>query len=127
MGFKQGAYCTVWETKPVSDAITQARISISKKNKQTDEYETDFSGYVSFIGTASAKKASLLKEKDRIRLGEVDVSNTYNKEKKVTYTNFKVFSFQSPDELQSGSSSSDEPAPSKAVDDGEPDGSRLPF
>ena len=90
MGFRKESYATVWSVETVSDTLTKARISISRKNKQTGEYETDFSGFVSFVGTAAAKKASLLKEKDRIRLGDVDVTNKYDKEKNVTYTNFKV-------------------------------------
>ena len=86
MGFRKESYATVWEVEPVSDTMTKGRISISRKNKNTGEYETDFSGFVSFVGTASAKKASLLKEKDRIRLGDVDVTNRYDKKNGVTYT-----------------------------------------
>lgn len=57
MGFRNGAYATIWEVKPVSDTNTKARISVSRKNKQTGQYETDFSGFVEFIGTAAASKA----------------------------------------------------------------------
>ena len=52
---------------------------MSRKNKNTGEYETDFSGYVGFVGTVAAKKAAQLKEKDRIRLGDVDVTTKYDK------------------------------------------------
>ena len=125
MGFRKESYATVWSVEAVSDTLTKARISISRKNKQTGEYETDFSGFVSFVGTAVAKKASVLKEKDRIRLGDVDVTNRYDKEKNVTYTNFKVFSFECQDENESA------PTPDSSVtnnvDDGEVDDSRLPF
>ena len=69
------------------------RISISRKNKQSGEYEQDFSGFVNAIGTAAAKKAACLKEGDTIKLGDVDVTNKYDKEKNITYTNFAVFSF----------------------------------
>lgn len=82
MGFREKAFATIWSTEPISDTLTKARISVSRKNKQSGEYETDFSGFVSFIGTAAAKKSACLKEKDRIRLGDVDVSNKYDKEKK---------------------------------------------
>ena len=68
-------------------------MSISKKNKQTNQYETDFSGFVRFIGTAH-QRANTLKEKDRIKIGDCEVTNSYNKEKNVTYTNFAVFSFE---------------------------------
>ena len=58
MGFRKDAYCTVWSVDPVSDVQTKARISISRKDKQTGEYIEDFSGFVSFFGTAAAKKLS---------------------------------------------------------------------
>lgn len=98
MGFRTGSYATVWEVEPKTETWTKARISTSRKNKQTGTYETDFSGFVSFFGTAVAKKASGLHERDRIKLGDVDVTNTYNKEKGITYTNFSIYSFEMADD-----------------------------
>lgn len=94
MGFRTGAYAKVWEVTPMSDTSTKVRMSISRKNKQSGEYEQDFSGFVLAIGTAAAKKAAGLKEGNRIKLGDVDVTTKFDKEKKVTYTNFKMFSFE---------------------------------
>ena len=94
MGFRTGAYAKVWEVKPFSDTSVKLRLSVSRKNKQTGEYEQDFSGYVNAVGTAAAKKAACLKEGDRIKIGDVDVTTKYDAEKKVTYTNFKMFSFE---------------------------------
>ena len=94
MGFRTGAYCTVWEITPKSDAVTTGRISISRKNKQTEQYETDFSGFVSFVGTAIASDAAQLKEKDRIRLGDVEAKTYYDKDRGVTYYNFNIYSFE---------------------------------
>lgn len=125
MGFRKDAYATVWEVDPASDTYTKARISVSRRNKQTGEYETDFSGFVSFVGTATAKKAAGLKEKDRIRLGDVDVTTRYDKEKGVLYTNYKVFTFDSPENRES--EDNDEPARSAAADSGLIDDSNLPF
>ena len=122
MGFRTGTYATVWDVEPISDTITKCRVSISRKNKQTGEYEQDFGGYVKFMGTAAAKKAAQLKEKDRIRLGDVDVSNFYNKEKKTEYTDFKVFSFDMADDAPS----SQKQSPMSAVDEGV-SGDELPF
>lgn len=125
MGFRTGAYAKVWEVTPMSDTSTKVRMSVSRKNKQ-GEYEQDFSGFVLAIGTAAAHKAAGLKEGDRIKLGDVDVSTKYDKDKKVTYTNFKMFSFETD-----GESSSSRPAPpdepKPGVDDGELDDNRLPF
>lgn len=93
MGFRNGAYATIWEVKAGKGNYSDVRLSISKKNKQTDQYETDFSGFVRFIGTAH-QNAGSLKEKDRVKIGDCEVTNSYDKEKKVTYTNFAVFSFE---------------------------------
>ncbi len=94
MGFRTGSYATIWEVSPVSNTITKGRISISRKNQTTGEYETDFSGFVSFVGSASASKALSLRERDRIRLGDVDVRSSYNKDKGITYHNFNIFTFE---------------------------------
>lgn len=99
MGFRSGAYATVWEITPNSQTRTDGRISISRKNKETDEIVQDFGGFVYFVGTASASKAAGLKAKDRIKLGDVDVSNRYDKETGKTYTSFKIFSFDVVDNL----------------------------
>lgn len=123
MGFRTGAYAKVWEVTPMSDTSTKVRMSISRKNKQSGEYEQDFSGFVLAIGTAAAKKAAGLKEGNRIKLGDVDVTTKYDKEKKVTYTNFKMFSFELDGEEPHDSST--EPQPT--VDEGEIDDNRLPF
>lgn len=123
MGFRKDAYATVWSVEAVSDTMTKGRISISRKDRQTGQYETDFSGFVSFIGTAAAKKALGLKERDRIKLGDVDVSNRYDKERNTTFNNFKIFSFEA------GDASQNQQTRASSVDDGEIDdsGSRLPF
>ena len=86
----------------------KVRISTSHKKKDSDEYEQDFSGFCTFIGTAKVK-AEKLKPKDRIKLGDVDVTTWYNKEKGVEYVTYKVFDF----ETSNGSGSSD--APSKST------------
>ena len=98
MGFRTCSYATIWEIEPRTDTWTKARVSTSRKNRQTGEYETDFSGYISFFGTAVAQKAAGLHERDRIRFGDIDVTNSYNKEKKITYTNFAVYSFDMADD-----------------------------
>ena len=117
MGFRKDSYATVWSTERVSDTLTKGRISVSRKDKQSGEYAQDFSGFVSFVGTACAKKAVGLKERDRIRLGDVDVTTRYDKAKNTTYTNFLIFAFEK--EGAQGKQTT-------AVDDGEM-GEELPF
>ena len=98
MGFRTGAYAKCWSVEPKTDSITRLRISVSKKNKSTGEYEQDFSGFATVFGSAAAKKAAALKEGDRIKLGDVDVSTTYDKERNKEYINYKIFSFELSDE-----------------------------
>ena len=124
MGFRKDSYATAWEVTPVSDTCTKIRLSIQRKNKQTNEYENDFSGFVTFIGTAAAKKAACLKSGDRIKLGDVDVSTSYDKEKKKGYTYFKCFSF---DEVNTKADDTDPTDPQPVVDVGELSDDRLPF
>lgn len=97
MGFRQGGYMTVWSSEASkSGNTTRVRLSSSRKNKQTGDYEQDFSGFCTFIGPAH-DMAKKLKEKDRIKILECDVGTTYDKEKKVEYVNYKVFSFEMAD------------------------------
>jgi hypothetical protein len=118
--------------------MTKGRVSISRKNRDTGEYVQDFSGFITFVGTAAARKALSLKERDRIQLGDVDVSNRYVKEKNTTYTDFKVFSFKTQDELDGNTGAQQAPKTSGGahgsiddyvnnVGDGEIDDEGLPF
>ena len=95
MGFRPDTRATVWGTpEQISQSMTKLRLTISHKNKQTEKYETDFSGFVCFCGSKAVSKALSLKEKDKVVLKNVDVTNKYDKDKKVTYTNFYVFDFE---------------------------------
>jgi len=116
MGFRQGAYATVWEIKAQGDNFTKIRVSISRKNKKTDEWVNDFNGFVSLIGEAHKKADRLADmigdgERARIRLGSCDVSNRYDKDEEREYTNFTLFDFDFTDDL---SSDSDEPSSEKS-------------
>ena len=127
MGFRNGSFAKVWEIKPISDKKTDLRISISYKDKQTGEYIDDFSGFVSCCGSIPASKAARLKIGDRIKLGDVDVSRIYNKEKQTNFETFKVFSFDTLTDTSSPSSTSQSSAIETGVEgDVEPD-DRLPF
>lgn len=124
MGFRTGAYAKIWEVTPMSDTNTKVRLSISRKNKQSGEYEQDFSGYVLCIGTANAQKAAKLHNGSKIKIGDCDVTTKYDPQKKIAYTNFKIFSFE---DEESSNTSDNAVAQQPEVDDGEIDDSRLPF
>lgn len=94
MGFRQDArFVKVWEVENKGNYHIVS-LSTSKKNKETNEYETDFSNkFVRFIGTAHTLAADL-KKGDTIKLGSCEVTNKYDKEKNTTYTNYLVYSFE---------------------------------
>ena len=126
MGFRQGAYAKVWEVKPKGATQTTLRISTSRKNRQTEQYEQDFSGFVDCFGSAAATQAMGLNKGDTIKLGDCDVTTRYDAEKRITYTNFKLFSF----EKQQHDSGHSVTAPDSAVYEGnagDMDGADVPF
>ena len=128
MAFRSGAYCTVFSVEKRNENVTRVRIATSRKNKMTDQYEQDFGGFVDFVGKDAAKKALQLKKMDRIKLGDVSVTNKYDKEKGVTYTNFSCFSFDMPDSAGSKPSGGSANNPMYEGGNGEPDRSNsLPY
>ena len=98
MGFRTGAFATVWSVEPGKGNFSKVRLSTSRKMKD-GTYEQDFTGFCTFIAQAHAK-AGRLKVKDRIKIGDTDVTNTYDKENKKEYVNFKVFDFEMADEAK---------------------------
>lgn len=126
MGFRNGAYARVWGIKTVSDTITNVNLSISRKNKKTDEYIQDFSGFVDFLGSANAQKALNLRRGDTIKLGDTDVSTSYKKETKQSFTQFKVFSFENVDNSNKPTDAHDS-VDSGEVEDTSKDEEPLPF
>ena len=110
MGFRQDAYATVWSVED-KGKFSKVQLSTSRKNRETNEYETDFSGFVAFVGNAH-KKAGSLRKNDRIKLDGCDVTTTYDEKKKITYTNYTVFDFATANSTRKTSS---------PVDNGEPD------
>ena len=126
MGFRKEAYATIWEVKRITDTFVKARVSISRKNKDTGKYEPEFEDFIAFSGTVAANKAMSLREKDRIKIGDCDVKNKYVPEKKMKYYNFLVYSFELANGTQN-STQRETASPQPEVDDGEVDDSKLPF
>lgn len=100
MGYKNGAFCTVWNNKETKTVVqlfekyAEVTISTSKK-KPNGQYETDFNGKVRFIGKAFEKiRTMALAEKDRLKLLEVETTNSYDKAKQRLYTNHICWDFE---------------------------------
>lgn len=108
MGFRNGAYASVFSVKKGTGNFYDVNLATSHKDKN-GEYNTDFRGFVRFIGDAGKVVAKYAGQSDkkpicRIKLGNVDTTNTYNKEKNVTYTNHVVFSCEMADGSGQGGS-----------------------
>ncbi|MDD4280407.1 MAG: hypothetical protein PHX74_11820 [Candidatus Sumerlaeales bacterium] len=122
MGLKVGCFATIWQVEP-KGKYTKVRFSTSKKNKDTNAYETDFSGFANFVGQANVEAAKL-KERDRVKVEEFEVTTKYDAEKKVTYTNYSVFKISNPNAESAQPATQASKAPDTAV---EGDADELPF
>jgi single-strand DNA-binding protein len=94
MGFKQGQrFAKLWEIED-KGRYSIVNMSTSKKNKDTDKYETDFScKFVRFIAKAH-EMVKKLEKGTAIKILSCEVTNKYDKEKKVEYTNYLVYDFE---------------------------------
>lgn len=116
MGFREGAFATVWEVTDQGSSFSKVRLSTSRKDKKTDEYVTDFNGFVSLIGNAN-NKVDMINDalgdngRCRIKLGACDVSNKYDKEAGREYVNYALFDFEFPEERIT--EQEEEPKPAK--------------
>lgn len=128
--FRNNAYATLWEIDKANHTAVDiyekyAEISISTSKKLPDgKYETDFSGKIRLIADAFEKVKGLnLSQGDRIQLLNVGVSNKYDKQRKVTYTNYSCFDFNVVEQK-------DKKPPKVTVEDspiGDLDSDELPF
>ena len=147
MGFKQNAYARIF-TYDAEQKYGTANITISRKNKTTNEYEVEFQdGFVRFIGEAHKKAVELgLPTKENydkktnkgvsIQITSCDVTNKYDSEKRKLFTNYLVYDFEIPDNsTPTNNKSKSEDAPVKAkkspkkkdTDENKSEDEELPF
>ena len=99
MGYKNNCFCTAWENKATNKVINKyekyAEVQLSTSKKVDGQYKNDWSDKVRFVGKAFEKIKDIeLAEKDKIKLLEVEVTNKYDKERKLTYTNYVCWDFE---------------------------------
>lgn len=118
MGFRNGAYAKIWYVTDMENGAvikgreypagnySFAKVTIGRKNKETGEYNVDFSdGFVRLVCAAREKAKSLdlptaenfdfNKDKGAyIQISSCDVSHKYVKEYEKTFTNFTIFDFE---------------------------------
>ena len=92
--FSVNSYATIWASEN-KGKYPLVELSTRKKNKETNEYETDFAHkFVRFVGRAH-NQASGLKNRDRIKITNCGVTTSKSNDK--WYTNFLVFDFENAD------------------------------
>lgn len=82
MGFAVGQYAKIKEVKEVKEKYSVVKLSFSKKNKTTNQYETDFIAFASFVGDAHLQRPM---ENQRIKITACDVANCYVKDDKIEF------------------------------------------
>lgn len=97
MGFRNGSYIKIWEVED-KGKYSLATISISRKNKETNAYETEFQEkFVKLVSSAhkAVQGVEIPKSGLSAQIKACDVTNTYNAEKKQKYYNFVIFEMDS--------------------------------
>ena len=74
MGFGVGNYCKIKEVVEKHDNYSVCKITVTKKNRVTNEYELQFSGHCRFVGNAHK---SVPMADQRIKITSCDVTNCY--------------------------------------------------
>ena len=130
MGFRKGARATIWWCQPQSDTMTKVMLSTDGKTKD-GEWKRDFSDFVTFLGTAVAKKASTLKKLDHIVLGDCEVKYTFDDNNEVKYKNYYIYSFEMAENKGSSNSNAgatnNQHSADEGIDYNPVEESRLPF
>ncbi len=103
MGFGPGKYAHIWKLENKGNYHV-AEMSTSKKNKETEQYETDWTNkFVRLVGTAHQQVEKLDITKN-VKIGACEVTNKYVKEKDTTYTNYVIFGFEEDENRQKNDS-----------------------
>ena len=129
MGFSSGSFAKIKEVVEKQPNYTVCKVTITKKNKLTNEYELQFSAHCRFVG--NAHKSVPMKDQ-RIKITSCDVTNCYkDKDGNLQFTKnpqYVVFGY----ELQESQGAS-APMPYNPYDNGvnfedlSSDDSSLPF
>lgn len=95
MGFSANNYAKIKEVVEKKPNYTVCKVTITKKNKLTNEYELQFSAHCRFVG--DAHKSVPLKDQ-RIKITSCDVTNCYkDKDGKLQFTKnpqYVVFGYE---------------------------------
>ena len=95
MGFGVNCFAKIKEVVEKHDNYSVCKITVTKKNKLTNEYELQFSAHCRFVG--NAHKSVPMKDQ-RIKITSCDVTNCYkDKDGKLQFTKnpqYVVFGYE---------------------------------
>ena len=92
--FGVNSYAKIKEVVETKENYTVCKISISKKDKRTNQYNTTFMGNVRFCGQAHLQRPLA---DQRIKITSCGVSNCYQKEGKLEFNkspNYVIFAYE---------------------------------
>ncbi len=104
--FSVNSYAKIKEVEDKGN-YSVCKISISKKNKQSGKYETDFIGKVRFVGNAHNQRPLT---NQRIQITSCGVSNCYTKDDKLEFPKaptYTIFEYSLQDD--NGATASERP------------------
>lgn len=116
--FSVNSYAKIKEVEDKGN-YSVCKISISKKNKQSGKYETDFVGKVRFVGNAHHQRPLA---NQKIQITSCGVSNCYTKDGKLEFPKmptYTIFEYSLQDD--NGATTSDRPILEEI------DSTQLPF
>lgn len=116
MAFQNGQYARIWEFTDKGN-YGVVNLSTSKKNKNTNEYETDFQHrFVTVAGQAYefVKKLNIPKSGVPVKLGNCAITNKYDANKQITYWNCAVFQLEDGSFNGNGSNATTAAAPASS-------------
>lgn len=89
---RNGAYCKIWEVRDGKGNYKEANISVSRKNKQSGNYDKVFGAWVRLVGTAKDQVGKIDLSKN-VKIAECEITNNYDKDKKTMYWNPVIYAF----------------------------------
>lgn len=116
--FSENSYAKIKEVEDKGN-YSICKISISKKNRTTQKYETDFIAKVRFVGTAHLQRPMA---DQRIKITSCGVSNCYVKNDKLEFMKiptYTIFSYELQEDVENSNNLRPE---LEEIDD-----SQLPF
>ena len=116
--FSVNSYAKIKEVEDKGN-YSICKISISKKNKQSGKYETDFVGKVRFVGNAHHQRPLA---NQRIQITSCGVSNCYTKDDKLEFPKAPVYTIFEYSLQDDNGASSSEPMRLEPINESE-----LPF